>query len=162
MKECWCIPPKQNAAFVAAMEDVLEVYQRPYDEDRPLVCMDEKPYQLLEEAREPIAMNEQHDKREDYEYIRNGTCSIFMFSEPLTGVRYVSASKQWTRQDWAWEVQFLLTGYYPDTKKVVLVMDNLNTHTIASLYETFPAEQALALAQRLEIHYTPNTEAGLI
>jgi hypothetical protein len=143
------------------MEDVLEVYQRPYDEDRPLVCMDEKPYQLLEEAREPIAMNEQHDKREDYEYIRNGTCSIFMFSEPLTGVRYVSASKQWTRQDWAWEVQFLLTGYYPDTKKVVLVMDNLNTHTIASLYETFPAEQALALAQRLEIHYTPKHKSWL-
>ena len=96
-----------------------------------------------------------HCECEDYEYIRKGTCSIFMWKEPLTGKRYVSASYRRTRQDWAREVKSILTERYPEAKKVVLVMDNLNTHTITSLYETFPAEEALGLAQRLEIHYTP-------
>jgi hypothetical protein len=137
------------------MEGVLEVYKRPYSAEEPLVCMDEKPYQLLGEGREALPMTAEHCKREDYEYIRNGTCSIFMWGEPLGGKRYVPASFRRTRQDWAREVKTLLTVHYPGAKKIVLVMDNLNTHTIASLYETFPAAEALGLAQRLEVHYTP-------
>lgn len=140
---------------MAAMEDVLEVYHRPYDRKRPVICMDEQPVQLLGEAREPIPMNEHHSKREDNEYVRQGTCSIFMFVEPLGGRRYVSASAQRTRKDWAREVKSIVTGQYPQAEKVVLVMDNLNTHTLSSLYETFPAEEAFEIAQKLEMHYTP-------
>jgi hypothetical protein len=117
--------------------------------------MDEQPVQLLGEKREPIPMNENHCKREDTEYVRKGTCSVFMFVEPLGGKRYVSASLRRTRQDWAREVTSIVTGHYPDAEKVVLVMDNLNTHTVSSLYETFPAEEAFAIAQKLEIQYTP-------
>ena len=117
--------------------------------------MDEKPYQLLADARESLPMTSEHCKREDNEYVRKGTCSIFMWNEPLGGKRYVSASCQRTRQDWAREVKKIATEHYPDAQKVVLVMDNLNTHTIGSLYETFPPEEALRLAQRLEIHFTP-------
>jgi hypothetical protein len=145
---------------VAAMEDVLEVYRRPYNENKPVICMDEQPVQLLGEKREPVPMNEHHGKREDNEYVRKGTCSVFMFVEPLGGRRYVSASARRTRQDWAREVKSIVSGQYPLAEKVVLVMDNLNTHTLSSLYETFPAEEAFAIAQKLEIHYTPNTGAG--
>jgi hypothetical protein len=137
------------------MEDVLEVYHRPYDERRPVVCMDEQPVQLLGEKREPLPMNEKHSKREDNEYIRKGTCSVFMFVEPLGGRRYVSASGQRTRKDWAREVKSIVMEQYPLAEKVVLVMDNLNTHTISSLYDAFPAEEAFLIAQKLEIHYTP-------
>jgi hypothetical protein len=122
--------------------------------------MDEQPVQLPGEAREPIAMNERHSRREDSEYVRGGTCSVFMFVEPLEGRRYVSAPERRTRQDRAREVKSIVTGQYPLAEKVVLVMDNLNTHTLSSLYETFPAEEAFATAQRLEIHYTSNTGAG--
>ena len=137
------------------MEDVLEVYHRPYNEQKPVICMDEQPIQLLGEKREPVPMNEHHSKREDTEYVRKGTCSAFMFVEPLKGMRYVSASAQRTRQDWAREIKSIVTEQYPQAEKVIAVMDNLNTHTISSLYETFPAEEAFAIAQRLEIHYTP-------
>jgi hypothetical protein len=137
------------------MEDVLEVYHRPYDEKRPVICMDEQPVQLLGEKREAIPMNEHHSKREDNEYVRKGMCSVFMFVEPLGGKRYVSASRQRTRQDWAREVKAIVTEQYPQAEKVVVVMDNLNTHTISSLYTAFPAEEAFAIAQKLEIHYTP-------
>jgi hypothetical protein len=137
------------------MEDVLAVYHRVYDERRPVICMDEQPVQLLGEVREPIPMNEHHSKREDSEYERKGTCSVFMFVEPLGGRRYVRASRRRTKGDWAREVKVLVTEEYPQAEKVVLVMDNLNTHTISSLYETFPAEEAFGIAQKLEIHYTP-------
>jgi hypothetical protein len=137
------------------MEDVLEVYHRPYNERKPVICMDEQPVQLLGEKREPVPMNEHHSKREDSEYVRKGTCSVFMFVEPLGGKRYVSASAQRTRRDWAREIKSIVTEQYPQVEKVVLVMDNLNTHTLSSLYEAFPAEEAFAIAQRLEIHYTP-------
>jgi hypothetical protein len=137
------------------MEDVLEVYHRPYDEKRPVICMDEQPVQLLGEKREPMPMNEKHSKREDNEYVRKGNCSVFMFVEPLGGRRYVCASRQRTRKDWAREVKSMVSEQYPMADKVVLVMDNLNTHTISSLYETFPAEEAFWIAQKLEIHYTP-------
>ena len=155
LKKCWCIPPEQNAAFVANMEDVLDVYKREYDENCPVVCMDEKPYQLLNESRKPIPMRPGEIKRYDSEYIRNGTCSIFIFTEPLKGWRNVSVSERRTKKDWARNVEELLIVHYPDAPKVCLVMDNLNTHTISSLYEAFPPEKARALARRLEIHYTP-------
>jgi hypothetical protein len=137
------------------MEDVLEVYHRSYDERKPVICMDEQPVQLLGEAREPIPMNEHHSKREDSEYVRKGTCSVFMFVEPLGGRRYVTASGQRMREDWAREVKAIVTEEYPEAEKVVLVMNNLNTHTISSLYQTFPAGEAFKIAQKLEIHYTP-------
>ncbi len=137
------------------MEDVLDVYARPLDPARPVVCMDEKPYQLLGHAREPIPMTPGRDRKEDSEYVRYGTCSIFVWVEPLAGRRRVTARQRRTRVDWAHEVQHLLTVDYPDATTVVLVMDNLNTHTIGSLYEAFDPVTAHALAQRLEIHYTP-------
>jgi DDE superfamily endonuclease len=137
------------------MEDVLAVYARPYDPSRPVVCMDEKPYQLLAHARDPIPTRPGHDLKEDSEYVRCGTCSIFCWVEPLAGWRRVDARPQRTRIDWAHQVQRVLTVDYPDADSVVLVMDNLNTHGIASLYEAFDPATAFALAQRLEIHHTP-------
>ena len=137
------------------MEDVLDVYHRPYDEDCPVVCMDEKPYQLLDECRLPIPMKRGEVKRYDSEYVRNGTCSIFVFVEPLKGWRKVAVSERRTRVDWARYVAELLEVHYPNAPKVCLVMDNLNTHAISSLYEAFPPAKARALAKRLEIHYTP-------
>jgi DDE superfamily endonuclease len=137
------------------MEDALAVYARPYDPDVPVVCMDEKPYQLLEHARAPIPATPGEDLKEDSEYVRHGTCSIFVWVEPLAGWRRVNARRRRTRVDWAHEVDHLLTVDYPDAAKVVLVMDNLNTHTIGSLYEAFDPAKAFTLAQRLEIHHTP-------
>lgn len=137
------------------MEDILEVYALPYDEDIPLICMDEQPCQLLDEKLEPLPMRVGSTKIEDYEYVRKGTCSIFVFTEPLMGWRHVHASERRTRTDWALHVEELLDIYYPNATKIRLVMDNLNTHSIASLYETFPPQKALRLAKRLEIHYTP-------
>ena len=155
MKKCWCIPPDQSAAFVAAMEDVLSVYARPYDEDFPVICMDEKPVQLFANARKSLRSADGRIEYEDNEYIRNGTASIFMFTEPLCGWRIADAQEHRTREDWARQIKWLLDEQYPDATKVVLVMDNLNTHSIASLYQTFPPEEAFHLANRLEVHYTP-------
>ena len=156
MSKMWCIPPKQNAEFVARMEDVLEVYERPYDPSHPVVCMDEKPMQLLDEYLEPIPMgNGNHTKKYDCEYERKGSCAIFMFTEPLGQWREAHALPHRTSEDWAQQVKWLLDEQYPDAKKVVLVMDNLNTHTIGSFYKAFPPEEAFRLSQRLEIHYTP-------
>lgn len=137
------------------MEDVLDVYARPYDPEVPVVCMDEKPYQLLAHARDPVPATPGRDRREDSEYVRHGTCSIFVWVEPLAGRRRVVARPRRTMIDWAHEVERLLTVDYPDAARVVLVMDNLNTHGPGSLYEAFEPQQAHALAQRLEIHHTP-------
>lgn len=137
------------------MEDVLDVYSRPFDEDRPVVCMDEKPLQLLADARRKIKMIPGKSERIDNEYVRKGTCSIFLFTEPLNGWRCAQANERRTRIDWASKVKWLLMEQYPLAEKVVLVMDNLNTHNIASLYEAFDPREAFSLAQRLEIHYTP-------
>jgi hypothetical protein len=137
------------------MEDVLAVYARPRDPHVPVVCMDEKPYQLLADARAPVPAAPGCDRKEDSEYVRHGTCSIFCWVEPLAGWRRLDAQPHRTRIDWAHQVQRLLTVDYPSAQRVVLVMDNLNTHNIASLYEAFDPEQAFALAQRLEIHHTP-------
>ena len=137
------------------MEDVLEVYSRPFDNRRPVVCMDEKPVQLLAEAREGFTSKSTGVRYEDNEYVRNGTCSIFLFTEPLASWRHAEAKKQRTRVDWAKSIKWLLDDMYPNADQVVLICDNLNTHNIASLYETFEPEEALRLAKRLEIHHTP-------
>ena len=151
----WCIAKGENAAFVAAMEDILDLYCQAYDADYPVVCMDEKPYQLLGEIREPIPMRPGKPRKVDAEYVRNGTCSIFVFTEPLRGWRYANAHKRRTKVDWAMEIRWLLEEKYPQAKKVRLVSDNLNTHVISSLYEAFPASEARALVRRLEMHHTP-------
>jgi len=137
------------------MEDVLDLYQQPIEESSPVICMDEKPLQLLDESRTPIPMEPRKPERQDGEYIRNGTCSIFIFTEPLAGWRHVAACERRTRIDWANQIRDLLEIHYPHTSKLRIVMDNLNTHSISSLYEAFPPEIARSLAKRLEIHYTP-------
>lgn len=149
------IPPKQNADFVAHMEDVLEVYHRPYDPDYPQVCMDEQPVQLIKETRQKIECQPGQVERIDYEYERNGTAVNFMFVEPLKGWRKVSIRQSKTAIDWAEEMKVLLDVDYPEAKKVILVCDNLNTHKIASFYEAFDPQEARRLINRLEIHYTP-------
>lgn len=137
------------------MEDILDVYELPYDAMRPVVCMDEKPYQLLGEARGPMPIRPGDDRKVDSEYIRNGTCSIFVFTQPLGGVRYVSAREHRTAIDWAHEIRYLSDEMYPHAEKIVLVMDNLNTHKPSSLYKAFPPAEARRIIKRLEIHYTP-------
>ena len=137
------------------MEDVLDVYARPYNQDYPVVCMDEKPLQLLGSVREEIPMTPGKPVRYDNEYRREGTCSIFLFTEPLNGWRSAYARTHRKKVDWADEVDWLLSEQYPDAKKVILVMDNLNTHTISSLYEKFSPQKAHELKNRLDIHYTP-------
>ena len=149
------IPPEQNAAFVAAMEDVLDVYVRPYDAQRPVVNMDEHPVQLVKETRCGVATRPGKPERYDFEYERNGTAVNFMFTEALSGWRKVRVRERKTAVDWAHEIKDLLTIDYPEAETVVLVCDNLNTHTPASLYKAFPPEEARRLARRLDIHYTP-------
>ena len=149
------IPPEQNGEFVACMEDVLDVYRRAYDADYPVVCMDEQPIQLIKETRVPLSMEPGQPEKYDHEYERNGTANHFLFTEPLAGWRRVSVRERKTKKDWAQEIKELLDKDYPAAKRVVLVCDNLNTHGLGSLYETFPPEEAWRLAQRLEIHHTP-------
>ena len=127
----------------------------PYHADRPVVCMDEKPYQLLGETREPLPMRPGDNQKNDSEYVRNGTCSIFAFVEPLGGRHHVSVREHRTALDWAEEIKYLADVMYPDAEKIILVMDNLNTHKAASLYKRYPAPEARRIIKRLEIHYTP-------
>ena len=137
------------------MEDVLDVYHRPYDEKRPLVCLDEASKQLIGEAIGPIAAEPGQPERFDYEYTRNGTANLFMISEPLLGWRAVKVTDRRTAVDFAEVVRWLVEEVHEEAEKVVLVMDNLNTHKPASLYEAFPPEQARRIAEKLEIHHTP-------
>ena len=137
------------------MEDVLDIYELPYNMDIPVVCMDEKPYQLLGEARESWAMRPGDNKKIDSEYTRNGTCSIFAFVEALAGRHHVSVREHRTAIDWAEEIRYLVDEIYPAAQKIILVMDNLNTHKPASLYKAFPPEEARRIIKKLEIHYTP-------
>ena len=137
------------------MEDVLEVYHLPYDPAFPVVCMDESSKQLIGEVVEPIPCEPGQPKRIDDEYVRNGVAEIFMEVEPLAGRRHVRVTERRTRKDWALQIKQMLEERYPDAVKVRLVMDNLNTHNIASLYETFEPCEARRLANRLDIHYTP-------
>jgi hypothetical protein len=150
------IPPDENAEFVAVMERVLEVYQRPEDPKRPVVAMDERPVQLLEDIRSPVPVKPGRIARIDYEYHRNGkpVCA-FLFTAPFQGYRHVSIRKRRTAIDWAQEVKYLLDAVYPDAERVTLVCDNLNTHTLKSFYKAFPDEEADRLASRLQLVHTP-------
>jgi hypothetical protein len=137
------------------MENVLELYGLPYDPNIPLVCFDEKPYQLLDDKIKPLPVKQERIARQDYEYVREGTCSIFVFTQPLKGWRRIEALERRTKVDFARQIEKLLLEDFPDAKKVRCVTDNLNTHTYGALYDAFPASHARNLARRLEIHYTP-------
>jgi len=137
------------------MEDVLEVYQRPYDPKRPQVCLDEASKQLIGETRRPVPVKPGQPARVDYEYVRNGTANLFMVFEPLAGKRYVKVTDRRTKKDWARCVKELVDKRYPAAEKIVLVMDNLNTHALPSLYEAFEPSEAKRIADRIKIHYTP-------
>ena len=151
----WCIPPKQNAEFVCAMENVLEVYQRPYDPKNPVVCMDETSKQLVRETRTPIPAEPGRVTCYDYEYERHGVANVFMFCEPLGGWRRASITDRRTKLDWAQQIKDLVDVDYAQADRVTLVMDNLNTHAPASLYEAFEPQEARRLIGRLEMVYTP-------
>jgi len=155
LQQGWVIPPEQSADFVANMEDVLEVYRRPFDPAYPKVNMDEQPIQLVKETRQAIAASPGTPERIDYEYERNGTAANFIFTEPLAGWRKVNVRERKTAVDWAHEIRELLEVDYPLATKVILVCDNLNTHAPASLYKAFEPSVARRLLERLEIHYTP-------
>ena len=153
--EYWVIPPPADAEFVASMEQVLDLYQKPYDPDCPVVCMDEQPVQLVKETRAPMAATKNRPRRVDYEYERAGTASIFLFSEPLAGWRQATARARRTKVDWALEVAGLLEGRYADCEKITLVCDNLNTHTKGAFYKVFEPTRARQLVRRIEFCYTP-------
>lgn len=155
MSERWCIPPKANAAFVCGMEDVLDVYKLPYDPRHPQVCFDERPKQLIGERRVPISISPGKPRRYDYEYRRNGVANVFMMFEPLAGKRHIKVTERRTKKDWAHCIRHLVDEVYPDADSIVLVMDNLNTHKKASLYEAYEPTEAKRIADKLEIHYTP-------
>ena len=153
--EYWVIPPEADGEFVAAMENVLDVYAKPYDPQVPVLCMDEQPVQLLKETRVPVAATKDHAKRVDYEYERAGTAAIFMFAEPLAGWREVAVRDRRTKVDWAVEMARLLEGRYATCDKVIVACDNLNTHTAGAFYEAFEPGRARALVRRIEFCYTP-------
>lgn len=151
----WCIPPERNAEFVCQMEEVLDVYKRPYNSKYPQVCMDESSKQLIDEIREPIAVEYGKPAKYDTEYIRNGTTNIFIAYEPLAGKRVTKVTYRRTKVDWAKFIKELVDTHYPNAEKIILVMDNLNTHNKSSLYQAFLPAEAKRIADRLEIHYTP-------
>ncbi len=151
----WCIPPKHSAEFVFHMEDVLEVYGRAYDPKRPVVCVDETFRQLIGQTHEALLPRPGSVERYDYIYTRNGVAHLFLACEPLKGWRHVAVTGQRRRGEWAGFIRDLLQGRYKEAERVVLVMDQLNTHSPASLYEVFPPEEAKRLSDRLEIHHTP-------
>jgi transposase len=151
----WCIPPETNAAFVCQMEDVLAVYQRAYDLKRPVVCMDESSKQLLADVRAALPMEAGQVQRYDYEYIRQGVANLFIFFAPLENKRRIKVTDHRCRRDWAEAMRELSDEDYPDAEKIVVVMDNLNTHSPISFYETFSPEEARRLVERFEFHYTP-------
>lgn len=153
--EYWVIPPEADAEFVACMELVLDTYERPYNPDQPVICMDEQPVQLVNEVRKPIEATDSHPKRVDYEYERAGTASIFMFCEPLAAWRQVTVRKQRTKSDWAKEVAHWLDTRYAHCNSVTLICDNLNTHTKGAFYEVFPPQQARQYVRRIQFVYTP-------
>jgi hypothetical protein len=155
LKQQWVIPPKANAAFVANMEDVLDVYARPPDPSRPVVCVDEGGKQLIGDVREPLPARPGRAAKQDYEYQRNGMANLFMAVEPLSGWRHVEVTERKTAVDFAHFLRLLSDGPFRDCEKIVLVCDNLNTHTPASLYEAFEPAEARRLAGRFEWHHTP-------
>ena len=155
LKEQWCIPPDANAAFVCCMEDILSLYTQPKDPKRPLVCMDEVPKQLISDMRHPLPAQEDQPKRFDYEYKRHGVANLFMFFEPFTGQRHVKVTDTRTRLDWAQAMRELSDEIHTDAEKIIVVLDNLNTHTPAAFYLAFEPEEARRLINRFEFHFTP-------
>jgi hypothetical protein len=152
----WCIPPEQDAAFVCQMEQVLEVYKRPHDPLRPVVCMDEQPKQLIAELSQPVSVAPGQPARVDYEYVREGVCTVWMFVEPLAGWRSVPVTETKTAVDWAQQVKELVDNpRYAAAQRITLVCDNLNTHHLASLYQAFEPAEALRIAKKLELVHTP-------
>jgi hypothetical protein len=151
----WVIPPEQSSAFVANMEQVLDVYKKPYNAEFPVVCMDESPKQLIEDGKPSIAMKPSQQARVDYEYIRHGVVNIFMANEPLKGKRFVEVTECKTKKDWAMFVRKIADNWYPKVKKITLVMDNYNTHAASAFYETFEPAEAKRLWDRFEFVYTP-------
>ncbi|HWZ18463.1 MAG TPA: IS630 family transposase [Ktedonobacteraceae bacterium] len=155
LKQCWCIPPEANGSFVYHMEEVLAVYTRPSDARRPLICMDEGATTLQAHKHDPLGMQAGKSEREEYEYERAGYAQVFLAVEPLAGKRIVQARARRTKADWAYFMRELIEVHYRQAEKLVVVMDNLNPHSPASLYEVFPPEEAWRLSQKLEIHHTP-------
>lgn len=153
--EQWVIPPKENAEFVYHMEDVLVLYHEPYDPRYPLVCFDETSKQLIKETRLPLPAKPGQVARYDYEYERNGTRNLFLFFEPLAGWRHIKVTERRTKRDWALCMKQLVDEFYPDAERIRVVLDNLNTHTPAALYETFAPAEARRLLEKLEFHFTP-------
>ena len=151
----WCIPPEQNDEFVCVMENVLEVYKRPYSSNYPVVCLDEKSKQLVGEVCQPLAARPGQVERCDYEYIRNGTANLFMMVEPLRGWRQVNVTARRTKVDFAKQVKELADVHYAGAERITLVMDNLNTHRLSSLYEAFEPDEARRLIDRFEVVHTP-------
>ena len=152
----WCIPPRQDAAFVAHMEQVLEVYKRPYDAKHPVVCMDEQPKQLISETRKPVPAAPGQPARVDYEYVREGVCNAWMFVEPLGGWRDVAVTARKTSVDWAQQVRRVVDDpRFSEAERITMVCDNLSTHTLAALYQAFEPAEALRIAQKLELVHTP-------
>lgn len=155
MKEQWCIPVEENAEFVCAMEDVLEVYHQQHDPKRPLVCFDEGSKQQTKETRLPLPSQPGSVAKYDYEYERNGTSNLFVFFAPLEAWRHIKVTDRRTMIDWAHCMRDLVDIHFPEAEQIVLVMDNLNTHKLASLYEAFPPAEARRIAEKLDIHFTP-------
>jgi DDE superfamily endonuclease len=153
--EYWVIPPEADGEFVAHMEEVLETYEKPYNSMRPVLCMDERPVQLLKEARVPIPATRRHAKRVDYEYERAGTASIFMFAEPLAGWREVAVRETKTKIDWPIEMASLMQGRFAEAERATVVCDNLNTHTKGAFYEVFAPTRARQLVRRIDFCHTP-------
>ena len=154
-QKMWCIPPQSDADFVCAMENVLAVYKRPYDPDRPIVCFDEKSKQLVGEIATPIPAASGRVECHDYEYVRNGTANLFMLVEPLRGWRKVSVTSRRTKLDFAGQMRELADTHYPKAKKITLVMDNLNTHRMSCLYEAFAPCEARRIIEKIEVIHTP-------
>lgn len=155
MKEQWCIPQEKSADFVCAMENVLDVYHLPYNPKRPQVCFDEGSKQQTKETRLPLPARPGHVAKYDYEYERNGTSNMFVFFAPLEAWRHIKVTNRRTKIDFAYCMRDLVDIHFPDAEKIVLVMDNLNTHKFASLYEAFLPKEAKRIMDKLEIHYTP-------
>ena len=149
------IPPEANAEFVCQMEDILQLYIRPYDPDYPLVCFDESSKQLISEVRKPLPAEPGQAERYDYEYQREGVCNLFMMFEPLVGWRHVEVTDQRTQIDYAQQIKYLVDECYPQAKKIQLAQDNLNTHVRASLYKAFQPAEARRILDKIEFHYTP-------
>lgn len=157
----WCIPGPVSAEYVCAMEDVLDVYHRPYDLLHPVVCMDEATKQLVSEIKAPLPVAPGRPMRFEHQYRREGVANLFLALEPLTGTCHLQVTERHTKLDWAHFIRDLVDRRYPNANVITLIMDNLNTHKKSALYEAFPPEEARRIADKLDIHYTPKNASWL-